>query len=145
MRQRIFLAIAAIPTVAFTAYALFSIWPYHDLIGKAIAVLIIVLITCLCVLAINFTVRKVRGAEVYSEGPYMVIRTKTGYINVGADHERAKLQLPAPVTVTEEKEDEPGTSKETILEMYNKGMHLRDIAKATNSTYYQVQKITAGQ
>src|SRR5260221_10205989 len=70
----LFCACAIIPIMAATGYGIFAIWPFHDLIGKALAVLIIVLIACVIVLAINFTVRKVTGAEVYAEGPYMVIR-----------------------------------------------------------------------
>lgn len=52
--------------------------------------------------------------------------------------------LPAP-QVVEATAQEPTGSKEAVLELFEKGLSLRDIAKATNLTYYQVQKITAGK
>jgi len=37
------------------------------------------------------------------------------------------------------------SSEDTVLELYSKGVSLRNIAQATNLTYYQVQKITSGK
>ena len=51
---------------------------------------------------------------------------------------------PAPQVVEATAQEATG-SKEAVLELFDKGLSLRDIAKATNLTYYQVQKITAGQ
>jgi len=56
-----------------------------------------------------------------------------------------QLALPAPVTVTEEKEAEgkPEVDEWRILELWGKGMSFEDIATACNTTYYRVQKITS--
>jgi hypothetical protein len=60
--------------------------------------------------------------------------------------------LPQPQTIVEADEDEDEEepmptpmNEKTIIDLYEKGLSLRDIAKACDTTYYEVQKVTAAQ
>lgn len=80
--------------------------------------------------------------NVITSGDVVAYKVGNDFKHLSAEHERAKvpLMLPGP-----KEEVEPETPEADILLMYKKGMHLRDIATLTGSTYYRVQKICAGQ
>jgi hypothetical protein len=40
-------------------------------------------------------------------------------------------------------QEEPIADKKTVLELYDRGISLRNIAEATGLTYYAVQKMTS--
>lgn len=63
------------------------------------------------------------------------------FTHLSAMHEQAKIPPPAQVTVQEDRASED----DVVVELWQKGMSLRDIVKATGRKYHEVQKITSEQ
>ncbi len=132
-----------------------SLIPFFRYIGIGATVVVFVGLCCVITLAIAWTRNRVLiwnaevlhrrlMSEVIAIGDLVAKRMVDGSVRVlSAEHEAAKVQpiiqqmLPAPQLKDE------GPDEATILELFDKGMTLRDIAKATNSTFYQVQKVTS--
>lgn len=143
--------------LASTLGALFfvALWPYMDIIGKMLTGLLFVVIGCAGFLTLVATwhyagiIAARRRREdlhsrlITSDGVVVLTNTDGSFLHLSAQHEAAKVKMiPEKVTV---KEEEPEAEDETILELHGKGMGLRDIAKALNTTYYRVQKVTANR
>jgi|SRR3954464_12614340 len=147
--QRIFiLALAFVVTLgaALGAFLFISLWPYFSLIGKVTAGVVIVGLGCAASLMISFTYNKIaswnikRRLVVFGEiGAY---RERDGsWTHLSGIHQQMGLPAPNAVTVTEEVE----ATDDTILELWQKGLSLRDIEKVTGAKYHRIQKLTAAQ
>lgn len=139
-------ACAIIPTMAATGYGIFAVWPFHDLIGKALAVLIVVLIGCAIALALNFTWRKITSPEVISEGPYMLILTKTGYIHASAEHVRAGVvpqvtvkELPPPSGELSAEDKDIIDRSKVLTAHFDEGKGMHAIEKELGIPYNKVR------
>ena len=152
-RSRILL-VAIVVLLPFELILIVSLWPYLPWVGKAFAGLLTTLCICGAVLAVAFSWNQVgiwaarrRRMELHSRlidtsGVVVLAQEDGTYAHLSAQHESAKLALPAPVQGSEE----PAPSEPDhwrILELAGKGMALRDIATATGTSYYHVQRITS--
>ncbi len=126
---------------------LFGMWPYLPLVGKAFAGMLITFCVCGAVYVVALTYQRITAPRLIVERDVVVMLARDGYIHLSAEHEAAKLpplQLAGPkVEVTEAVPGEVEPDHWRILELAGKGMALRDIALACNTTYYKVQKITS--
>ena len=126
---------------------LFGMWPYLPLVGKAFAGMLITFCVCGAVYAVALTWQRITAPRLIVERDVVVMLARDGYRHLSAEHEAAKLpplQLAGPkVEVTEAAPGEVEPDHWRILELAGKGMALRDIALACNTTYYKVQKITS--
>ncbi len=126
---------------------LVGMWPYLPLVGKAFAGMLITFCVCGAVYAVALTYQRITAPRLIVERDVVVMLSHDGYIHLSAEHEAAKLpplQLTGPkVEVTEAAPGEVEPDHWRILELAGKGMALRDIALACNTTYYKVQKITS--
>jgi len=122
-------------------------WPYLPLVGKAFAGMLITFCVCGAVYAVALTWQRITAPRLIVERDVVVMLARDGYRHLSAEHEAAKLpplQLAGPkVEVTEAAPGEVEPDHWRILELAGKGMALRDIALACNTTYYKVQKITS--
>ncbi len=145
--QRIFvLALAFVVTLGASlgAFLFVSLWPYFSLIGKVTAGVVIVGLGCAASLMVSFTYNKIvswnirRRLVVFGEiGAY---RERDGsWTHLSGIHQQMSLPAPNSVVVDEVQE----SSDETILELWGKGLSLRDIEKATGAKYHRIQKITS--
>ena len=134
-----------------------SLWPYLGLIGRMITGLVAVACFCLAAYGVAhvvfFILEKLallaatrRRAKVVEAAGLAILEQADGtYRHLSAEHEAAKL-LPAPrVQVSEESAPvgEDGIDHWRILELAGKGMDLRSVALACNTSYYHVQRITS--
>ena len=145
--QRLFILALAICITLAAALGIFlfvSLVPYFSLIGKVAAGVLITMLACVAILAGVFTYSLasnmlakrrliVAGEVVAYLGP-----NKT-FIHLSAQHEAAKLPIAPMVTITED----PTATDETVLELWRKGLSLRDIVKVTGRKYHEVQEITS--
>ncbi len=126
---------------------LVGMWPYLPLVGKAFAGMLITFCVCGAVYAVALTWQRITAPRLIVERDVVVMLARDGYRHLSAEHEAAKLpplQLAGPkVEVTEAAPGEVEPDHWRILELAGKGMALRDIALACNTTYYKVQKITS--
>lgn len=101
-----------------------------------------VCLLCVTSLAIAFTRYKIaywkNRANLLVYGEIAVLLNRDGYDHLSAQHEASKLAEPPSVTV----EEVPQVSDDTILELYGKGLSLRDIVKVTGQKYNRVQAVT---
>jgi|SRR5579859_4531268 len=149
--QRIFLlALAFVVTLgaALGAFLFASLWPYFSLIGKVAAGVVIVGLVCTSLLMVAFTYNRVcmwnNRRRLVIAGEVVAYLAHDGtFIHLSAQHEAAKV-IPQ-VTVKEIAAPKPVADKETVLELFNTGTSLRNIADITGLTYYQVQQITSGK
>src|SRR6266699_927696 len=127
---------------------LFGMWPYLSLVGKAFAGMLVTFCVCGAVYAVALTYQRITAPRlIVADGVVVWVTRKGEYKHLSAEHEAAKLpplQLTGPkVEVTEVAPGEVEPDHWRILELAGKGMALRDIALACNTTYYKVQKITS--
>lgn len=127
-----------------------AIWPYLDIIGKMLVGLLAVGAGCCCYLALLWTyhyhaILAARRRQAHlaswlvSNGDTAIyMRPDGSYAHVSAEHVQAMIPPPS-VTIQEIKE----IDREKIIELHQKHLSLRAIAKATGHSYYQVQKTTA--
>ena len=131
-----------------------SLIPHFGMIGDVAAGLLIFCLICAAFLMGTFTWsrmgimladrRRARANQyLIVAGDIAAYLPPSGnLIHLSAMHEAAKIPPPGQiVNALPEPKDE--TEEKTVLELYNKGMALRDIVKATGATYYRVQKICA--
>ena len=145
--QRLFILSLAICITLAAALGIFlfvSLVPYFSLIGKVAAGVVITMLACVAILSGVFTYSLasnmlakrrliVAGEVVAYLGP-----NKT-FIHLSAQHEAAKLPPATVVTVDET----PTATDNTILELWGKGLSLRDIEKVTGRKYHEIQKLTS--
>lgn len=156
--QKLFLssiAVAVVLTFGFCVLIISSLIPFFGIIGQMAVVVVGVMLFCLAVLILFFTWSRIgvwsNRRRMLISGDVVVFLRSDGKIeHLSAEHERAKVQLPA-VTVKEiagpkeQKEQQPTADNETVLELFDRGISLRNIAESTGLSYYQVQKITSGK
>ncbi len=152
--QKVFLvALAAVIVLAvgFCVIIITSLIPYFSFIGKMAVGVVGVLLVCISLLIMSFTWSRIGNwsyrRRLLVSGDVVVFLRLDGKIeHLSAQHEAAKVPLPG-VTVKEiaAPKEQPTSDKETVLELFDKGISLRNIADSTGLTYYQVQKITSGK
>jgi hypothetical protein len=123
-----------------------SLLPHVELIGWLVAALVALGLGCSGWLLIAWTRSKVarldNDSRVIRYGDYLVYKHDDGsFTHLSGIHQQMSLPPAAQVTVTEEQ----SVPEETILELHDKGMSLRDIVKATGAKYYEVQRITSSK
>ncbi len=143
--QRLFLiAMAAVIVLAvgFVTIIVVSIIPYFSLIGKVATGVVIVMLCCLAALMASFTWSRIgiwghRRRTIIAGEVVAYLDTDGKIVHLSAMHEQAKVPLPAPKELPAPK---PPVDSETLNEMFDKGISLRNIAESTGLKYYQVQK-----
>ncbi len=145
--QRLFLiAMAAVIVLAvgFVTIIVVSILPYFDLIGKVATGVVIVMLACLAALMASFTwsrigIWQLRRRTIIAGDIVVYIQRDGELSHLSAMHEQAKV----PVTIQAEKAlpaPKPTVDNETLSELFERGISLRNIAESTGMKYYQVQK-----
>lgn len=156
MQRLFFLALAFVISLgaAIGIFLYVSLVPYFSVIGKFAAGLLIFCLICVACLAGTFTYahmgimlakrRQARNNQYMLAYGEVVAYFPPGgnLIHLSAMHEAAKIP---PQVVNALPLPEPETDKETILELYDKGLSIRDISKTLGITYYQVQKVTSAK
>jgi len=153
--QKVFIvALVAVIILAtgFCVIIITSLIPYFSFIGKMAVVVVGVLLACISLLIMSFTWSRMgvwgnRRRLLVAGDVVAFLTTKGEIVHLSAQHEAAKVPLPG-VTVKEiaaPKEQQPTSDKETVLELFDRGISLRNICDSTGLTYYQVQKITSGK
>ena len=152
MRQT-FLVVVMVLTMALAVLLGIAIWPYLHYLGIAATFFGVVLFACLSLLALASTwhlvgilrARKQRErlhARVIIAGDIVIMPDGNGgYAHLSAEHEAAKLALPAPI-ITEIKEDD-ALKRSKILDLRAKGRTLLEIVDELHIPYNQVQRICA--
>jgi hypothetical protein len=148
--QRLFLiALAAVIILAigFCTLIIVSVIPYFAFIGKVATGVVVVLLGCIAVLMISFTWSQIgvwhHRRQTIVAGEVVAYLSNAGeIIHLSAVHEQAKVPPPQVRALPAPKDT---ADKETVLELYDKGIALRTIAESTGLTYYQVQQITSGK
>lgn len=145
--QRVFILALAICMTLAASLGIFlfvSLVPYFSLIGKVAAGVVITMLACVAILAAVFTYSLAsnmlakRHLIVAGEVVAYIAPNRT-FIHLSAQHEAAKLPPASVVTVDEV----PTATDTTILELWGKGLSLRDIEKVTGRKYHEIQKITS--
>ncbi len=143
------LLVAIIVLLPFEVVLLVALWPYLDIVGKAFAGFLTTLCICGAVLAVAFSWNQVgiwtakrRRAVLHSRlidasGVVVLAQTDGTLAHLSAEHEAAKLALPAPVRVPEDHR----STEETVLEYHKRGIGFKKIADSTGWTEYQVRKL----
>ncbi len=146
--QRLFLlgmAAVVILAIGFVTIIVVSILPYFSLIGKVATGVVIVLLCCLAALMASFTWSRIgiwqhRRRTIVAGDIVVYVRSDGEMAHLSAMHEQAKV----PVTIQAEKAlpapKKPEVDSETLSELFEKGISLRNIAESTGLKYYQVQK-----
>lgn len=144
--QRLFflaLAFVVILAVGLLAFLFASLWPYFFIIGKVATGVVIVLLLCTAALMVSFTYTKVcnwhTSRHMMVSGEVVVYLASNGdFVHLSAEHERAKLPSPSATVV-----DAKPSDKETVLELYDAGLSIREVAEKTGVSFYYVQKWTS--
>ncbi len=134
-----------------------ALWPYLSIMGKAAIGLFVV--GCVCgsiwIIALAYhqiALMRIRRQREYFSRRYIVAGNVVAYHqedsdprNLSAEQESAKLIAAPRVQVSEESAPvgEDGIDHWRILELAGKGMDLRSVALACNTSYYHVQRITS--
>src|SRR5260221_4705736 len=123
---------------------LIGMWPYLPLVGKAFAGMLITFCVCGAVYAVALTWQRITAPRLIVERDVVVMLSHDGYKHLSAEHEAAKLALPAPVTVTEERQlsavDQDIIDRSRVLTAHfeqGKGMHA--IEKELSIPYNKVR------
>lgn len=136
-------------STGFCVFLTITLIPHMTLIGYVAAGTVIVGLVCVSLLMVSFTWSKMgawgKQRRLLVAGEVVAYLDRSGeFVHLSAIHEQAKVPtqvvkaLPAPKESTE-------SSRETVMELYDKGISLRTIAEKTGLTYYKVQQITSGK
>ncbi len=158
-RSRIILLVAIV-LLPLEGVLLFSMWPYLSLVGQAIAGLFITCCVCGAVYAVALTRHHIalqvimlrhadlRSRTIDANGVVVLEQEDGSYRHLSAEHEQAKLQLPAPVVITEEKPTIDRSQEERdILDLHTHGSGFKAIAQAYKDagnpywTEYRVRQV----
>lgn len=153
----IVLAVALCMSLGLAGILFISLLPYAGLIGGAATGLLLVAMLCALYWLLVFTYthtsillsrrkKEALHASIIVAGEVVAVPEENGtYTHLSAQHMAASIP-PPPVTVQQidaPQAPAPIADNDTVLDLYNRGINLRDIALATGRTYYQVQKITS--
>lgn len=146
--HRLFVTALAVCIVLATSLAVFlfiALVPYRSIIGLTAAIVVMIGLLCVAVLMLAYTGNKIGAWSMRKRllvaGEVVVFMASDGsYIHLSAEHEQAKLPLQR---ITPAKDE--SASDETILDLYDKGLTLMDIADKCHTSYYRVQKLTSGK
>ena len=156
MQKLFFLALAFCLSLgaAIGVFLYISLVPYFFIIGRFAAGLLAFALVCVAILIGTFTWSQVgimlskreqaiHHRRLLTSGEVVVYLDRNGnFTHLSAMHEQAKLAPPATiVNALPPPKSEDNT--QTILELYDGGRALRDIAKDVGATHYEVQKITS--
>lgn len=159
--NRIFVAAIAFIVCLGAALGLFlyvSLIPYFHPIGLAMAALVAIGIGCTALLLITFTISRIgimisqqRRAAIHSRvivaGNVVALPQSDGtLIHLSAMHEAAKIPMITagkPRQEEEEEEEQQLSPDDVVVELWEKGLSLRTIEKATGRKYHEIQKITS--
>ncbi len=145
--QRLFLiAMAAVVILAigFVTIIVVSIIPYFSLIGKVATGVVIVMLCCLAALMASFTWSRIgiwghRRRTIIAGEVVVYLDTDGKIVHLSAMHEQAKVPMSAPEKALPAPK-KPEVDNETLSELFERGISLRNIAESTGLKYYQVQK-----
>lgn len=150
--QRLFLitlAVVVILATGFCVLMILSLIPFFHVIGYAATGVVFVLLACIAVLMVSFTLSRIgiwrHRARTIVAGEIVAYIHDDQIIHLSAEHEKAKVPALPPPQEKVQPSPKPTADKETVLELYEKGTSLRNIVDATGLSYYQVQKITSGK
>lgn len=135
-----------------------SLLPYFKEIGIAATILVMVGIGCAAILLVTFTYTKacvmvanrnhsrlMSRVIQFGDSGAAALDYQGQWVHLSSVHEQAKV--PLPQTVIQQlpipKKTEPYADRETVLELFNVGNSLREIAERTGVSYYNVQKWTS--
>lgn len=133
--------VAVIPVTIFSLVLVYAIWSFLWLLAYgAMALLSISGLYLVAILAIDVRRR-------WLHAPYIHVEEQNGMFNTKAGR-MYPLALPPPVitevpTLPDDRPAHVPLDHWRILQLAGKGMDLRSVALACNTTYYQVQKITS--
>ena len=133
--------VAVIPVSLFSGVLIYAIWSFLWLLAYgALAMLSISALYLVAIIVIDVRRRWLHAPYLYVEEQNGVFNTETGRMH--------PLPLPAPVitevpTLPDDRPSHVPLDHWRILQLAGKGMDLRSVALACNTTYYQVQKITS--
>lgn len=143
LRAQFYGAFSCIAVGVLFAYALI---PYMSLIGMVCILLFLVMAGCASMLMVTFTrtamITMHRRANIIAHNDIMAYHHNGELIHLSAIHEEAKIrvkEIAPPIEVIEQ----PTVDDNTVIDLFNKGVSLRNIAQSTGLTYYAVQKITS--
>jgi hypothetical protein len=147
--QRLFLitlAVVVILATGFCVLIIVSLIPFFHVIGFAATAVVFVLLACIATLMVSFTLSRIgiwrHRARTIVAGEIVAYIQDGQIIHLSAEHEKAKVPLPAPVKELPPPSKKPEVDDETVLDLYNKhGVSLHSIAESTGISYHQVRKI----
>lgn len=159
MKRLFILSIAFVVVLGAALGALLyvSLIPFFHEIGMAATALLMVAIGCAAILLVTFTYSQVGcmlsrrhhaklSSRIVAMGDVVAALDYTGnWVHLSAMHEAAKVPPPQPLQIAAPAppKPEPFADKETVIELFNLGNSLRDIASRTGVSYYNVQKWTS--
>ncbi len=132
--------VAVIPVSLFSGALIYAIWPFLTWIAIGVLTLAVICALYLVALLAIDVRRRWINAHVIHLGEYGVVDAMGWRM--------LPLALPAPVvtevlSLPDERPAHVSLDHWRILQLAGKGMDLRSVALACNTTYYQVQKITS--
>ena len=129
-----------------------SLIPFFQEIGLAATILIVICLACAAYMVVVFTITKTgiwwssmkraaRQERLLTSGEVVVYLHPSGeFSHLSAQHEMAKIAPPAQIVDSDE---DTGSPDEVILELWRRGVTLRNIEKVTGRKYHEIQKITS--
>ena len=148
--QRLFIlawSAVVIVVIALMVLLYVSLIPHFGIIGDAALIALIIVLGCGVSLTIAFTYNKIaswnlRRRLVTFADTGASFRERDGtWTHLSGIHQQMSLPPPTTVTVKEE----PQAADDAIVELWQKGMSLRDIVRVTGRKYHEVQRITSEQ
>jgi len=128
--------VAVVPVTLFSGVLIYALWSFLRLIAYGVLALLSVGALYLIALAAIDVRRRWIAAHGIHLGEHGIVDAMGWRM--------LPLALPAPViTLPDERPSGMSLDHWRILELAGKGMDLRSVALACNTTYYQVQKITS--
>lgn len=121
-----------------------SLIPFAGPIGMTAAGVVIIGLCCVGSLMIAFTYTRISSwvirRRLIAYGEVVAYLERDGnFTHLSAEHEMAKLPA-APVI---EMEETPEYDDQTLIEMHNRGLSLRNIEKYTRVPYSRIQRVTS--
>ncbi len=160
MRRSRLLILALIILLPLEIVLIVALLPNLPLIGQAVAGLLITCCVCGAIYVVALTRHHIalqtvllrhadlRSRTIDANGVVVLEQEDGSYRHLSAEHEQAKLQLPAPVVITEEKPTIDRSQEERdILDLHAHGSGFKAIAQAYKDagnpywTEYRVRQV----
>ncbi len=153
--SRLFMIFWTAITIIMIAIAIMmyvSLVPHFFLIGWIMLIVVSVLLACGVALIVTFTLAQAsiwwNRRNLIVAGEVVAYRRADGsFEHLSAMHVSAGLLPQQALSREDDEEDEPPEPQEsddaTIIDLYNSGLTLQNIAQSTGATYYRVQKVVS--